>query len=99
MGSWLLYGVMKNCDWFLIVPNSIGLCLCFIQIFLWFKFRKSSSEKEKDIRDYAECPDEEEKVIKVDKVDRTAKYRESYDTTASSELNRSADYVETKVLI
>jgi uncharacterized protein with PQ loop repeat len=41
---WVLYGYFKDIDAFVIVPNAIGLVLAFIQVILWFIFKKSDDE-------------------------------------------------------
>ncbi len=55
--SWIIYGVLRNIDIYLIIPNVIGFSLCIFQIMLWLTFRSASKKVE-----YAECGDDEEKM-------------------------------------
>ena len=41
---WIGYGYFKNEDLFIIIPNSIGLTICLVQIILYFIFKKPNKE-------------------------------------------------------
>lgn len=41
---WTTYGIFKNRDYFMIIPNSIGLLLSILQCVLWLKFRQTSGK-------------------------------------------------------
>jgi solute carrier family 50 protein (sugar transporter) len=42
---WISYGYFKERDLYIIIPNSIGLTICLIQIILFFVFRKQKIDK------------------------------------------------------
>ncbi len=37
---WILYGCFKEMDYFIIIPNVLGLLLSSFQVYLWFQFRE-----------------------------------------------------------
>ncbi len=41
---WIGYGYFKNKDLFLIIPNSIGLTICLVQVILYFVFKQPNKE-------------------------------------------------------
>lgn len=41
---WIAYGYFKERDTFIIIPNSIGLTICVIQVVLYFIFKKPIKE-------------------------------------------------------
>jgi solute carrier family 50 protein (sugar transporter) len=41
---WVSFGFSKDIDYFIIIPNFIGLCLSTFQIYLYFKFSKSNQK-------------------------------------------------------
>jgi solute carrier family 50 protein (sugar transporter) len=42
---WVSYGCFKGMDYFIIIPNAIGLVLSVFQVYLWIKFRKDIKDK------------------------------------------------------
>lgn len=47
--TWLTYGILKKVDYFIIIPNGIGLIINLYQIYLWFKFNKNRELSKRNI--------------------------------------------------
>ena len=54
---WISYGIVKNQDWFIIIPNALGLMLSCFQTYLWFKFRREENKFE-EVAEIAEITEE-----------------------------------------
>jgi solute carrier family 50 protein (sugar transporter) len=42
---WISFGCFKNMDYFIIIPNTLGLCLSLFQVYLWFKFKEDTDRR------------------------------------------------------
>ena len=64
---WLLFGVLQNLNWYIIIPNFIGVSLGVFQLVLWFIFNNSDEKKNliKDEKNIDEnSVDEKKSLIK-----------------------------------
>jgi solute carrier family 50 (sugar transporter) len=43
---WTSYGIFKNLDWFIIIPNTLGLMLSIFQVYLWFEFKEETEKRQ-----------------------------------------------------
>mgnify|MGYP000001560138 CR=1 FL=1 len=52
---WIAYGYFKDRDLYIVIPNSIGLTICLVQVILYFLFRKekknTANSDEMDLKD------------------------------------------------
>jgi solute carrier family 50 protein (sugar transporter) len=52
---WIAYGYFKDRDLYIVIPNSIGLTICLIQVILYFLYRKektkNANSEEIDLKD------------------------------------------------
>jgi uncharacterized protein with PQ loop repeat len=45
---WTSFGMLRNFNLYIIIPNTIGVIFSLFQIYLWFKFNNSENIKSKD---------------------------------------------------
>jgi solute carrier family 50 protein (sugar transporter) len=43
---WTTYGIFKKMDWFIIIPNALGLFLSVFQVYLWFEFKEETERRQ-----------------------------------------------------
>jgi uncharacterized protein with PQ loop repeat len=66
---WVLYGIFKEMDYFIIIPNFLGLVLSCFQIYLWFLFKDSTPvfhQVKSDGNSGEELKTEEKEEVKID---------------------------------
>jgi solute carrier family 50 protein (sugar transporter) len=66
---WILYGCFKEMDYFIIIPNFLGLLLSCFQIYLWFLFRDTTpifQQIKSDSNSGEELKTESNNEVKID---------------------------------
>ncbi len=82
--SWLIYGILNNMDWNIIIPNSLGDLFGLVTLISWiYYFRKAKLEG----KDFSEAlkPKEDVKEEKVDEKEHNKEEKQNSDEKLSND--------------